>query len=145
MTSTLADRLELLEVYSRYAIGMDRGDRDTFASAWADDAVWICTELNQNLVGKDAILAYFDGGPGKAATLPAVGGNLRLCGNQVLDIDGDSATGRAEFIAFRYTAGAMHPYTMGHYVDRFVRTPQGWRIAHRDMVIAPIVPAPSAS
>lgn len=138
----LADRLDLLDVYARYAIGMDRGDRETFASAWSDDAVWICAELNQDLRGKEAILAFFDNGPGKASTLPDAGGNLRLCGNQLVEIDGDTATGRAEFVAYRYTGAAVHPYTMGHYVDRFVRTPDGWRIAHREMVVTPIVPAP---
>lgn len=144
-TAILADRLDLLDVYARYAIGMDRGDREAFASAWAPDAIWICVELGLELNGLDEILAYFDRGPGKAPRLPEVGGNLRLCGNQLIELDGDRATGRAEFVAYRYTGTVVHPYTAGHYVDEFARTPAGWRLTRRDMVVTPIVPAPSVA
>lgn len=143
-TAPVADRLDLMDVYARYAIGMDRGDRETFASAWAPDAIWICEELKLELHGIDEILAWFDKGPGQAPRLPDVGGNLRLCGNQLVVIDGDRATGRAEFVAYRYTGSVVHPYTAGHYVDEFARTPAGWRLIRRNMVVTPFVPNPPA-
>ncbi|MEU7814344.1 nuclear transport factor 2 family protein [Pseudonocardia sp. NPDC049154] len=142
MSRELLDRLEILELYSRYALGMDRADRELFVSAWAPDATFVCEALKLDAVGRDAILDWFDRGPGKGTPIPGAGGNVRLAGNHVIELAGDRATGRAELAAFRYTGTVVHPYAIGSYDDVFVRTAEGWRIAHRDMVVNPVVPAP---
>ena len=138
----LLDRAAILDVYARYALGMDRADRSMFASVWSADAVWTCAELGLRAEGHDAIMEFFDGRYGKGPTLPDAGGNLRLAGNHLIEISGDRATGRAETVSFRYMGGAMHPYTVGYYDDEFVRTGGGWRLSSRDMVVAPIAKAP---
>ncbi|MET7392014.1 nuclear transport factor 2 family protein [Dactylosporangium sp. NPDC005572] len=138
----LQDRFEILDLYSNYAIGMDRGDRARFASVWSEDAVWLCAELRLELVGKAAILAYYDSRPGRAPSTPDRGGNLRLAGNHVIEVHGDTASGLAEFVAYRFTGSSMHPYTMGHYEDVFVRDETGWRLRRRDMVVCPVQAAP---
>lgn len=138
----LVDRSSILGLYARYAIGMDQGDRQLFESVWTADAVLVCDALGLHLDGLAEIMGYFHRRPGAAPALPAVGGNLRLAGNHLIQVTGDRATGRAEMAAFRYTGSAMHIYTAGYYNDEFVRTADGWRLSRRDMVVTPIVPAP---
>jgi SnoaL-like domain len=139
----LVDRTEILDVYARYALGMDRGDGELFASAWTEDAVWICEALNLDLRGKEAIIAYFDRGPGAAPSTPKVGGNIRLAANHHIVIDGERAVGTAEMASFKYTGELVHPYSVGVYDDRFIRTSEGWRMSYRNMVVTPVIPPPA--
>jgi hypothetical protein len=134
----LLDRAEILDVYSRYALGMDRGDRAMFASAWSADAVWTCAALGLDLTGHAAIMDCFDRRYASGPALPEPGGNLRLAGNHLVEVTGDRATGTAEMAAFRFTDDAMHLYTAGYYDDDFVRTGDGWRLSRRDMVVTPL-------
>ena len=140
----LLDRSDILDLYGRYALGMDRGDRELFAGVWADDAVFECVAIGLDAHGIDAILEYFDSRPGAAPPTPELGSSLRLSGNQQIRIDGDHATGLAEMASFRFTGPALYPYSVGVYEDDFVRTPEGWRIAHRIMIVTPVVQAPGS-
>lgn len=142
-TSSAIDRLDIAEVLTRYAIGMDRGERSVFESAWTEDAVWVCRELGLDLVGRAAIMDYYDRRPGSAPATPAPGGNIRLAGSPLVIIDGDRATAVAEFVAYRFSGTAIYPYTMGHYDDELRRTPTGWALSARDMVICPVQAAPT--
>ncbi len=143
--SDVRDRLDIAEVQTRYAIGMDRGDRGSFASAWTEDAVWVCAELGLDLHGHAAIMEYYDRRPGSAPATPSPGGNVRLAGSPLIELAGDRATAVAEFVAYRYTGSAIYPYTMGHYDDEFRRTPEGWRLSRRDMIVCPVQPAPGSA
>jgi hypothetical protein len=138
----LLDRTEILDVFARYALGMDRGDRELFASVWAEDAVWECASIGMDLHGREAILGYFERGPGSAPPAPTSGSAMRLASNHHIKLDGDRATSVAEMAAFRFTGHVVHPYSVGVYEDEFVRTADGWRIARRNMVVSPVVPAP---
>lgn len=138
----LLDRAAILDVYARYALAMDRGDRDMFQTAWSADAVWICAALGLDLHGRADIMAYFDARYAAAPALPASGGQLRLAGNHLVEVRGDRATARAELAAFRYTGAGMHMYTAGYYDDEFTHTRDGWRLSRREMVVVPVVPAP---
>lgn len=135
----VTDRRDIEDLHSRYALAMDRGDREMFASVWSADAQFRCDELKLDRTGLDDILDYFDHGPGLAPSVPATGSSLRLGGNRVIEISGDSAHGAAEFVAFRRGPLGVLPYTFGLYEDDFVRTGDGWRIARRIMIVAPLV------
>lgn len=143
MTEPSLDRLDIAEVYARYAIGMDRGDRARFESAWTEDAVWVCAELGLDLHGRAEIMAYYDRRPGAAPATPLPGGNVRLAAAPLVELAGDQATAIAEFVAYRYTGESIYPYTMGHYADELRRTRAGWRLCRRDMVICPVQPPPT--
>ncbi len=59
-----------------------------------------------------------------------------LVGNHQVRIDGDTATHRCQLQGQHVlagTAGGDNRIVAGVYEDRFVRTPGGWRIAHRVM------------
>jgi hypothetical protein len=136
----LIDRSAVLDVYSAYAWGMDAPDRELFGSVWTADAVWECEALQLDLHGRDEILAYFDKLPGRAPALPARFGSVRLAANPLIELDGDTARGRAEMAAFRFDGDdGVCTYSIGRYDDRLVRTEDGWRIAHREMVVTPVV------
>jgi hypothetical protein len=135
----LADRLAIFDIYSRYAWAMDTGDREMFEAVWTAEATWVCEALRLDLHGRDAILRYFDKGPGRLPAVPDLGGNIRLASLPILDIDGDTARGRAEMAAFRVEDSSVCTYTIGKYDDRLERTADGWRIAHRDMIVSPVV------
>jgi hypothetical protein len=72
-------------------------------------------------VGPDAIAAFLQSQPRMAAAL--------LTTNVVIDVNegDDSASGRARFLSIR-TDGTL---AAGTYLDQYVRTAQGWRIARR--------------
>ncbi len=55
--------------------------------------------------------------------------------NTTLELDGDAARSRTYVInpmGFPKSDGSLHVFTVcAHYVDKLVRTPDGWRIAER--------------
>jgi SnoaL-like domain len=136
----LIDRASVTDLYAKYALGIDQGDRALFASVWASEAQLTYDAVDMHLVGRDAIMRWYDERPGASPVLPAVGGNLRLAGNHLIRIDGDRATGKAEIVALRYTGTSMHLYSAGVYDDEFERRDGEWLIVRRDMVLTPILP-----
>lgn len=111
----------------------------------------LCDERDWSLIDQvfsaDASASY--GGralPDRAAILTMLRDNLGGCGptqhllgNLQVEITGDAVTSRIEVRAAHRGAGAKKADTyecMGHYQDRWTRTPDGWRIAHRRMVVA---------
>ncbi|MEZ5737075.1 MAG: nuclear transport factor 2 family protein [Novosphingobium sp.] len=40
LSGSIADRLEIQELYARYGSASSRGDREGWLACWADDAVW---------------------------------------------------------------------------------------------------------
>lgn len=128
-----ADTLEILDLFARYAWGMDARDEEAFASVWTTDALWTAS-TGTHCQGKQAILENFR--KSKSTPLPEPGSAVRLFGHPVISFDGDRATATTEMVAFRFAAGAMAPYSVGYYDDALERTSEGWRLARRDMVVA---------
>jgi hypothetical protein len=59
-------------------------------------------------------------------------------GNHVVTLDGDAATAQCEVQAQHVRRGVDGGSTFtlgGRYRDRLTRTPDGWRIAHRDLEV----------
>lgn len=124
---TASDRLDVIELSSRYAWGVDAVDRDALARVFAPDAVadYVAVgenamTFNEHLVGFDNIFAWLHKNLGHrkgTAGLP-----MHFVTNHIVELHGDSAD-------LRYY---MHNRSMaagGVYFVKAVRTPQGWRIA----------------
>ncbi|MEO7161047.1 MAG: nuclear transport factor 2 family protein [Polaromonas sp.] len=111
----------------------------------------LCDERDWSLIDQvfsaDASASY--GGralPDRAAILAMLRNNLGGCGptqhllgNLEVEVTGDAVTSRIEVRASHRGTGDQQDQTydcMGHYQDRWTRTAQGWRIAHRAMVVA---------
>jgi 3-phenylpropionate/cinnamic acid dioxygenase small subunit len=111
----------------RYAIALDAHDWDLLESCFLPDARYT-----------------FPGGesPDRAAivdrcsrALTRLDASQHLVGTIDVRVDGDHATTTAYFQAQhvkRGTPGGDLFIVAGTYRDRAVRTPDGWRIAHRD-------------
>jgi len=57
---------------------------------------------------------------------------MHFVGNHRAEIDGDDATGITYCFAHHISGGADHVMAI-RYVDRYRRTPGGWRIAERHL------------
>jgi len=110
----------------------------------------LCDERDWTLIDQvfsaDASACY--GGwalPDRAAILAMLRNNLGGCGptqhllgNLEVRIDGQAVSSRTAVRAAHQGAGPKAAQTyecMGHYHDRWCRTEDGWRIAHRAMVV----------
>jgi hypothetical protein len=75
--------------------------------------------------GMEAIKEFF----GK--TIPSsVSSMWHSFSNPLIDVDGDEARGQWRVLAYTKRAGDPEPsLSAGRYAERYVRTPQGWRIS----------------
>ena len=139
MLST-SDKLEILELYSRYIHTLNKGDGDGFAACFTPDGVFNRPNgsARANIpatrtVGTAAIAqlirrAYEDGG-----------GRRRRSHANILVTEGEvqgEARGEASFmliIASGAGPGSIALTGMAH--DRFRRTEAGWRFAQRDLIL----------
>jgi ketosteroid isomerase-like protein len=113
----------------------DERDWQTYAQLFAEDGVFIrANEPDQPLTGRAAIQAALAARPVNRLT-------VHLCTNIQIDVlDSDRAQGHCYLLL--YSGDASHPESsagrpadciqrVGEYRDRFVQTPEGWRIALR--------------
>ena len=102
--------------------------------------------LMEQVFSADASATY--GGralPDGAAILAMLRNNLGGCGptqhllgNLQVWVEGEQVNSRIEVRASHRGTGEKKDLTydcVGHYQDRWTRTPQGWRIAHRAMTV----------
>ena len=147
------DRAQIEDLQARYLFAMNWGDFATYASTFAEDGVldW----ARGTAVGRDAIreeaevlkvhlqahvLATVDRRTflkrsGLAAGVAATTAPVRrhFIANQVLDIDGDTATGRAYWYELDVEPTARQPYVIayGHYEDELRKVDGKWLFSRR--------------
>jgi hypothetical protein len=128
----ISDRLELIDLMVRYAHAVDTRSWDDFDDIFTPDAIIDYTAFGGPTGGVGEIKAWLD------ETLAAFPAFQHLVSNPLLTIDGDSATGRT--MCFNPMGVARAEGERGDprmffcglwYLDRFVRTSDGWRIASR--------------
>jgi ketosteroid isomerase-like protein len=128
--STVADRLEITEVLYRYAMALDSHDWEGLKSVFTPDAVADFLDLGGVNEGLDAITALI------AGVLSGLDASQHLIGCPLATVDGDTATATCYLQAqhvFKGAPGGDHFLVGGTYVDRLVRTADGWRIVHRTL------------
>ena len=111
---------------------VDFGRADEFADLFAADGR--LTIAGSTSEGRDAIRA-------RIAARPAEQVSRHVCANVIVDVQSpDDATGTSYVCLFRGCRTAPGsalptemPLLIGHFVDRFIRTPDGWRIADRTL------------
>ncbi|MGH1502763.1 MAG: nuclear transport factor 2 family protein [Acidimicrobiales bacterium] len=109
-----------------YADAVRARDPERWGATWADDAVW---ELgpDRHVTGRDAIVELWSRAIAKYDRVV----QLYLSTVFAIDDEAGRATGRVELLELNRTAdGAAHSMA-GHYLDGYVRTPDGWRFASR--------------
>jgi ketosteroid isomerase-like protein len=126
----LIDEREIVRVALTYCRALDTCDWDLLATVFVPDAT---ARLGSpaHLTGSDEIIDRC------RSALSPLELSQHLVGNHEVVVDGDSATHRCYLHAqhVRASVGGEPNYIVaGRYEDRFVRTGDGWRIAHRDLV-----------
>lgn len=131
------DRAQLRELVDAYARCADRVDNEGLAALFTPDGVLrICERGNPEPVRQRF---------GRAEISEAIKGltryevTMHLVGNHYSEIDGDSATGETYCRASHITVhddGSRTNHVMNiRYLDQFVRLPEGWRIATRELQV----------
>lgn len=126
----LQDRLDIADLLARYCLALDTRDWAGLEAVFTPDASCDYGTLGQP-EGAAQIAALVSG------TLRTLDATQHLIGNVQVEVSGDEASARCYLMAQHVRAGTPggETYLMGgRYEDRVVRTPDGWRLAHRRLV-----------
>jgi hypothetical protein len=125
------DEQAIADVAIRYCWALDENRWELLDDVFLPDAT--ARLGNPDLLeGRDAIVARC------SAALTPLDDSQHIVSNHQTVIDGDTATHRCYLHAQhirRAAVGGPHYVVAGRYVDRCVRTANGWRIAHRDLEV----------
>ena len=110
----------------------DHGDLQDAVELFTNDATWV--RGGTPYTGHDQMLDSF-AGQSKTAVTRHFTSNIRI-----MVADENNASGVCYYMAMRHDPETTDaelplpvnlPFSMGEYHDKFVRTPDGWRISHR--------------
>jgi len=120
------DERAIQRLMARYCHLVDDGAFDELVQLWAPDAELALR--GETAVGPAAIVAVIS-----ALQTPERRG-LHAGANAIIDVEGDTARSASDFVFMR-REGGPDPIVkfIGRYLDRFVRTPGGWRFARREI------------
>jgi uncharacterized protein (TIGR02246 family) len=120
------DERAIQRLMTRYCHTVDDAAFDEFAQLWADDAEFVLR--GETATGPAAIAAMITG-----RQTPKLRG-LHVVVNAIIDVEGDTARAVSDFVFMR-REGGFDPIVkfIGRYIDRFVRTPDGWRFRRREI------------
>lgn len=123
------DRAAIVDVTIRYAWALDSRTWDDLDTVFLPDATAFMTE---DLVGREAIKSRV------RRALEPLDLSQHIIANHQIVIHGDRASCRCYLQAqhVREAAGRSPNFIVaGRYEDQLVRTVDGWRISHRNLVI----------
>lgn len=124
-------RDEIRDLVARYNANGDTGRFAQVRELFTNDAV-MRIEPDQEYVGIDAIMTIFTGTSSNTAAANALTHVRHFTSTHQIDLEDDShASGRLYF-AVLTDVGLDH---WGRYVDRYVRTVEGWRFARRSVSV----------
>lgn len=121
-------REEIRDLVARYNANGDTGRFAQVKELFAEDAV-MRIEPGQELTGRDAIMTIFSGAT--ATTGPLTHVRHFTSTHQIDFEDAEHASGRLYF-AVLTDVGLDH---WGRYVDRYVRTVEGWKFSQRSVSV----------
>ena len=125
----VADRTAIRDLVTRYAVAVDRKDWTAVRTCFTEDATcdyaWFQGDLPTVLGLIERGLAQFES-------------TTHLVGNHLADVAGDTASAETYALChhrLRTPAGVADRVAGLRYLDGLVRTPEGWRIRRRDVVV----------
>jgi len=124
----MADREDIIELAVRYTWALDTKNVEGLRDVFTPDATAMLRGVECN--GVDEIIARIGG------AILRLDRTQHLIGNHLVSVDGDTGTHRCHLQSQHVregTEGGDNFIVGGYYDDRVVRTPDGWRIAHRLM------------
>ena len=122
----LDDDRAIRRVMARYCHTVDDGAFEEVATLWTDDAELALR--GETAIGPAAIVNVIAG-----RQTPELRG-LHVIANVIIDVEGDTARAVSDFLFMRREGGPdLIVKFIGRYLDRFVRTPDGWRFRRREI------------
>lgn len=124
MNDVSRDRLDIMEVFNRYAAAMDERRWDHMINLYTPDATAEQPEGSAMLRGPDEIVTMI------STAIEWLGPTHHILSNYIVDVDGDRAT--ASCYVRGYHAGAREhaekfEETLGRFSAKLLRTTEGWR------------------
>ncbi len=122
---TTEDRRELTELLARYAWAFDTRDGEAYAALFTEDGM--LQGPRTTIAGRDALrdwAANYD------LTI-----SRHISSNVVIEGDATQATVKSYLMSWTIDEDGIKPPLLGSYHDSVVKEPDGWRIAHRRLVI----------
>ena len=122
----MQDETAIQRTINRYSQAASLGEWDEVLTTYLPDGVWEIPHLGMRFEGHEAIrgalAAFFE-------TMEYV---LQMNAPAVIEIDGDTATARSGIRECGKSAGRDEGFEyLGLYVDRLIRTADGWKFAQR--------------
>lgn len=124
----IADRMEILDLCTRYGVSVDKQDWDTWQSCFTEDAFIDYTVFGGIKGNVNEVRTWLE------KVFKGVGPSQHLTLNAEVEIDGDTATNRAGFYnpMPMEVDGEKKLYICGGwYCDKLVRTADGWKFSER--------------
>ncbi|WP_370324178.1 nuclear transport factor 2 family protein [Euzebya sp.] len=128
----ITDRLDILDLISRYGHCYDEGDLDAMADCFTADATF---EIRGGIAGMPAVMEGREAirqamGARRASTATAQ--RRHLITNAIVDADGPHRARTASYLLLGSTVeGSLHLPVTGRYADVVVRDGGRWRFAER--------------
>ncbi len=122
--TTVADTLQIQQLYARYSDAIMRNDAETFGSCWCDDGFWLL--LGNEYRGKEVIVEAYTNSVAVADFI------MHLALSPLISLDGDKAKVRTqiqEILHFTGGGGAM--IILGNYNDELRKIDGQWFFADR--------------
>ena len=127
----LLDERAITALAARYCRALDTKNWKLLDEVFLPDATGELGSPNR-LDGRDAIVHRI------RTALEFLDDSQHLVGNHEVTVDGDAGTHRCYLQAQHIREvpdGSPNYIVAGRYEDRVVRTPDGWRIAHRTLTV----------
>ena len=122
MSLTLSDRLEMIELVSRYNHAVDNRNAETWADTFTPDGVF-CMVGGPEVRGRAALIKMVEDLPE-----PGPDPHRHWTTNFVIEGDAQHAEMRVDLAVLSGTS----VLGTGRYVNELVRTDAGWRFTRRD-------------
>ncbi|MGE0308203.1 MAG: nuclear transport factor 2 family protein [Acidimicrobiia bacterium] len=119
------DRLEIIDLLGRYSWAFDARDGDAYARTFTHDGV---------MQGPVTAIEGVEQLTGWARDYPASLARHTIS-NIVIEGGADHAISKSTLVVLAGVDDEIKPVLLGEYHDSLRKTPDGWRIAHRRLVI----------
>ena len=123
----IEDRDEIVKLKARYVNYNDGGwkgpthtNPQAVADMFVEDGVWDGRPSSGYAVGRSAIKQLFEA----FQVVPFI---VHYVTNPIIEVDGDLATGHWHALVTMTMPDQQALWTLGLYIDKYVRTPDGWK------------------
>lgn len=129
--SHVEDRLDILALNAKHNWASYDCDSEAYVECYTEDGIYESVNLGSRNAGHEQLAAAVTA----SRDIPWSLGHISA--DALIDIDGDTARQRVFILLYRRESptGENQFFGTGWYDDLLVRTPDGWRIKHRESFI----------